>query len=323
MPLASAWLHTIDPYTVKLWDGGPIRWYGLAYLVGFFLAFLLIKRVARVGQSPLEPGRASDLVITLAIGIVVGGRVGYAAFYSPSLFGFTASFPYWNLLDFSGGGMASHGGMIGGCVAAWWFAWRHKLSKLHIVDLLAFGAPLGLFFGRVANFINGELFGRRVSADFPLAVRFPQEAFESPAVYDALITAYGGPLPRNWLDLLQAGDTALRQGALVAVPARHPSQLYAATLEGLIVFAVLAVLWWKPRRAGVIGGAFGVAYALMRLVNENFRQPDAHLGEQALGLTRGQWLSVPLLVAGLTLIVIACVKKTPRLGGWRRAAEPS
>ncbi|MEO1235265.1 MAG: prolipoprotein diacylglyceryl transferase [Planctomycetota bacterium] len=321
-PALAAWLHTIDPYAVKLWDGGPIRWYGLSYLAGFLLAFLLIKRVTRVGVSTLDPARAADLVITLAIGIVVGGRLGYVAFYQPSLlWQFGDSIPWWGLLDLQGGGMASHGGMLGGIAATWWFARKHKQSWPFMLDLMAFAAPLGLFCGRVANFVNGELIGRRCPPEFPLAVRFPQEAFDSDETYFALQDAFGRELPRNWLDLLQSGNEALRQAAIEVLPTRHPSQLYAATLEGLVVFLVLAIIWIKPRRAGTIGGAFCVTYAVMRLVNENFRQPDTHLGLQALGLSRGQWLSVPLLLLGFVLIALAWKFKTPRMGGWRRPRE--
>ncbi|MEO0514592.1 MAG: prolipoprotein diacylglyceryl transferase [Planctomycetota bacterium] len=318
VPLA-AWLHTIDPYAVQLWEGGPIRWYGLSYLAGFLIAFLLVQRVARVGVSTLDPRRAGDLIITFAISIVVGGRLGYVLFYKPHLLTeFSGSLPFWGALDIAGGGMSSHGGMIGGLIGAWWFSFRHQQPTLHTFDLLAFAAPLGLFCGRVANFINGELIGRESAKDFPLAVQFPQEVFETQDMYDAMTTAYGRELPRTWLDMLQSGNEALQQAAMAVLPTRHPSQLYAATLEGLVVFAVLAWLWMKPRRAGTMAGSFGIAYAVMRVINENFRQPDAHLGLQALGLSRGQWLSIPLLLAGVAIVVWAVVRKTPAMGGWRR-----
>ncbi|MBB6429747.1 prolipoprotein diacylglyceryl transferase [Algisphaera agarilytica] len=315
----AAWLHTIDPYAIQLWEGGPIRWYGLSYLVGFLIAYLLVRRVARVGVSTLDYRRAADLIITFAISIVIGGRLGYVVFYKPELLiEFSDSLPYWGVLNIAGGGMSSHGGMIGGLAGAWYFAFRHKQPILHLFDLLAFAAPLGLFCGRVANFINGELFGRVCGKEFPLAVQFPQEAYESQELYNALTQAYGRELPRNWLDLLQSGNEALQQAAIEVLPARHASQLYAGVLEGLVVFAVLALIWLKPKRSGTIAGAFGITYAIMRLINENFREPDAHLGEQLLGLTRGQWLSVPLLLAGVGLVVLAYRLKRPLMGSWRR-----
>ncbi|MEM1028100.1 MAG: prolipoprotein diacylglyceryl transferase [Planctomycetota bacterium] len=359
----AAWLHTIDPYAVQLWEGGPIRWYGVSYLAGFLIAYLLVRRVAKVGNSTLDFRRAGDLIITFAISIVVGGRLGYVLFYKPYLLGeFSSSLPFWGVLDIAGGGMSSHGGMIGGLLGAWWFAYRHRQPVLHTFDLLAFAAPLGLFCGRVANFINGELVGRACAKDFPLAVQFPQEVYDwlpnenngwstvdaitqltplaermgvAAADWQMAVSDYASPddlarIPARSLvnDTLARAISLMQEGTplgqdigelfAVVLPARHPSQLYAATLEGLVVFAVLAVLWIKPKRAGTIAGAFGITYALMRLINENFRQPDAHLGLQALGLSRGQWLSVPLLLVGLGLIVWAYRRKTPVTGGWRR-----
>lgn len=319
MPILAAWLHTIDPYAIQLWEGGPIRWYGLSYLAGFLIAFLLVRRVTRVGVSTLDYRRAGDLIITFALSTVIGGRLGYVLFYKPHLLGeFSGSVPFWGALDIAGGGMSSHGGMIGGLAGAWWFSFRHKQPTLHTFDLLAFAAPLGIFCGRVANFVNGELIGRAAAKDFPLAVQFPQEIFETQDMYDAMTTAYGRELPRNWLDMLQSGNEALQHAAMTVLPTRHPSQLYAATLEGLVVFTVLAILWIKPRRAGTLVGAFGITYAVMRLINENFRQPDAHLGLQAMGLSRGQWLSVPLLLVGVGIVGWTISRKTPLMGGWRR-----
>lgn len=317
IPTLAAWLHTIDPYAVQLWEGGPIRWYGLSYLAGFLIAYLLIRRVARVGISTMPLPKVGDFVIHLAIGGVIGGRLGYVAFYKPHLFiEFSGSFPFWGVFDMMGGGMASHGGMIGGIVGAWWFSLRNKQPLAHTLDLLCFAAPLGLFCGRVANFINGELIGRTCPRDFPLAVQFPQEIYESQDMYDAMTSAYGRELPPHWLDLLQSGNVALQQAAMSVLPTRHPSQLYAGVLEGLVVFAVLALLWLKPRRAGTIAGVFCVTYALMRLINEVFRQPDTHLGLQAWGLSRGQWLSVPLLLLGVGILVWVYRVKTPPMGSW-------
>ena len=321
IPTLAAWLHTLDPYLVVLPGGFPIRWYGLSYLAGFLLAFLLIRRVARVGISTLAPARASDFVIALAIGAVVGGRLGYVLFYRRDLITrLTDELPYWGVLDMGQGGMSSHGGIIGATLACLIFARRHRLPLFHAFDLMAFGAPLGLLCGRIANFINGELIGRRAAADFPLAVQFPQEVYDDPALVRDLTIEYGRELPRNWLELLQGGNETLQAAAAAVLPTRHPSQLYAGLTEGVTVFLVLALLWVAPRRAGTIAGAFGITYALMRLVNEHFRLPDSHLGFQALGLTRGQWLSVPLLAVGVAILVWAHVKRHPVMGSWRRGS---
>ncbi len=259
-------------------------------------------------------------MISLAIGAVVGGRLGYVVFYRRDLVTqFTpGDFPYWGVIDMGEGGMASHGGMIGVAVASLLFARRHGLPIFHAFDLTAFGAPLGLLCGRIANFINGELIGRECKPDFPLAVQFPQEVARDPVLWAEMTIAYGRPLPRNWLELLQSGNEALQQAAAAVVPTRYPSQLFAGLTEGVVVFVVLALLWRRPRRAGTLAGAFAITYGLMRMANELFRMPDEHLGLQALGLSRGQWLSVPLILAGVAILVWASVKGLPAMGSWRR-----
>jgi len=322
-PLLAAWLHTIDPYFVQLWAGGPVRWYGVSYLVGFFLGFLLIHRVCRVGVSPLSAKRAADLVIAVALGAMAGGRLGYAAFYRPDLFTMvTDGFPWWGVLDMLHGGMSSHGGMIGAVAGGAWFAWRNRQNPLYMVDLLAFGAPLGLACGRIANFINGELLGRTCDPGFPLAVQFPQEILERPELLARFETALGAAAPADVLHRIQSGSATLAAAAAQVLPTRHPSQLYAAALEGLVVALVLLVVWAKPRRAGTAAGAFGLAYAAARIGGETWRLPDAYLPEQWLGLSRGQWLSIPLAATGLGLILFAQWRKTARVGGWRPASVP-
>lgn len=318
------WVHSIDPYAI-----GPVRWYGLAYLAGFMVAYFLIRRVLARNESSIPHARAGDLVAALAIGAVVGGRLGYIVFYQPSLlWTFSDELPFWNAIAINRGGMASHGGMIGVILAGWWFARRHGASFLHVTDLAAFAAPLGLFFGRVANFVNGELYGRPVDASFPLAVKFPQElqswsGARLQGALDAVATKTG--LASSVDDILariQSGDAAVAVAIAPVLTPRHPSQLYEAVLEGLLVFAVLAWLWRKPRRSGVIAAAFAMVYGVVRIIGEQFRLPDAPLFDLgALELTRGQLLSVALLVGGI-LVFIASRKgdATTRLGGWSRRA---
>ena len=323
----AVWLHDIDPYAIKLWDGGPIRWYGLSYLLGFAIAYLLIRRVARVGNNSMPAKRVADLVVALAIGIVIGGRLGYVFFYRPALlWDFSAAVPFWGVLAINKGGMASHGGMIGGIVAAVLFARRHQQPIMHLLDLLAFATPLGLFFGRIANFVNGELFGRPCDPDFPLAVKFPQELADWTAdelnylagqlkldavSYDSLIS--------HVLDRIQAGDQLIINTVQPLLTPRHPSQLYAAVLEGLVVFAILLFAWRRPRKPGTIGGLFCISYALMRIVNECFRMPDTHLLNcefAVFGITRGQWLSVLLFIFGLIILWFAQSARTSPMGGY-------
>lgn len=319
-----AWVHSIDPYAL-----GPVRWYGLAYVAGFIVGYLLIRRVLARGATGISVARAGDLVAALAIGAVVGGRFGYIIFYQPSLlWTLSDEVPFWNALAINKGGMASHGGMIGVIAAAWWFARRHGASFLHVADLAAFAAPLGLFFGRVANFVNGELYGRPVDASFPLAVRFPQELHSwsgsrLQGAFDAVATKTGAAHSvDDILARIQAGDTAVATALGPLLTPRHPSQLYEAVLEGLLVFTVLAWLWHKPRRPGVIAAAFAMVYAVVRIIGEQFRLPDAPLFELgALELTRGQLLSLALLVGGMLVFVVSTKRETTtRLGGWSKRA---
>lgn len=319
-----AWVHSIDPYAI-----GPIRWYGLAYVAGFVVGYLLIRRVLARGESSIPHARAGDLVSALAIGAVVGGRLGYIAFYQPSLlWTFSDELPFWNALAINKGGMASHGGMIGVVLAGLWFARRNGASFLHVADLAAFAAPLGLFFGRLANFVNGELYGRPVDESFPLAVKFPQElqswsGLRLQGALDAVATKTGiGASVDDLLARIQAGDAAVAAAVAPLLTPRHPSQLYEAVLEGLLVFAVLAWLWREPRRSGVIAAAFAMVYGVVRIVGEQFRLPDAPLFKLgALELTRGQLLSIALLVSGVLVFVVSRKRgATTRVGGWSKRA---
>lgn len=322
-----AWLHDLDPYALRLWGDFGIRWYGLSYLVGFFLGYLLVKRVAKVGVSTLKPEHAGDLIVSLAIGIVVGGRLGYCLFYRPELFvTFYGHLPFWGVLAINEGGMASHGGMIGGIGAAWYYARRHGHDLPYLLDLFAFGAPLGLFFGRLANFWNGELLGRAVADDawLPWAVKFPQELWDRPqAAYEAMAVT-GLDSVGAIIQAIQDGDQ--RVGALVEpiLLPRHPSQLYAAVMEGLIVFGVLLWVWRLPRKPGIVGSCFALSYGLMRILDEFFRRPDMHLLEAEfalLGITRGQWLSVLLIAVGVWGVWWSRRRATEPMGSWRAAAE--
>ncbi|WP_428387587.1 prolipoprotein diacylglyceryl transferase [Mucisphaera sp.] len=325
-------LHTLDPIAFTIPGIGlPIRWYGLAYLTGFLLAFILVRRVLTVGRSPLKPDLAADLIIHIALGLVAGGRVGYVLFYKPHLLlEFTAEPPFWSLIAINRGGMSSHGGMLGAIFAAWLFARRNSVPLRHILDLAAFSAPLGIFLGRVANYIGGELYGRATSADFRWATRFPQELLDFSAEQLAPLMAQAPDLgnePLLWayraIDRVQKNDPRIIEIVEPALTPRHPSQLYAATLEGLVLFAVLAAAWLKPRKPGFIAGLFCCTYAIARIINEQFRMPDAHLLNSeyaALGITRGQWLSALLFLLGLYLIRQAHRCSNEPLGSWVKQA---
>lgn len=329
LPTLAAYVHNIDPYALQITPSFGLRWYGLSYVFGFFLGFLLILRVAKAGVSSVPPERVVDLVVTLAVGIVAGGRLGYCLFYRPELlWQFESSFPYWGLFAVNQGGMASHGGILGGIAASWWFAFRHGHRWTHILDLMAFGAPLGLFFGRIANFINGELYGRPCSPDFALAVKFPQELYEADertlnSLQSQLSPFFPGRMSGDWIGLtiekIQAGNQQITTIVEPLLIARHPSQLYAALSEGLVTFIVLAILYRKPVKPGTIAAGFCITYGLMRIFNEFFRMPDAHLLDSefaAVGITRGQWLSVLLVLLGVGIIIWTRYSKLPKEGGW-------
>ena len=241
---------------------GPlaVRWYALAYITGILLgwqyAVYLVKRPPYI----MEREALDDFIVWVTVGIIVGGRLGYVLFYKPGYYIYNPL----EILYLWRGGMSFHGGMLGVIAAIILFARQRGVSMFALGDIVSAVVPIGLFFGRVANFINGELFGR--VTDVPWAMVFP----------------HGGPEPR------------------------HPSQLYQAGLEGLALFAVLAVLAQRVdirRRPGFIGGAFLCGYAIARIIGEFFREPDAHLGYILGPITMGQVLSLPMLVAGIWLIV--------------------
>jgi len=331
----AAWLHNLSPILIEL-GPLPIRWYGLSYLAGFFVAYLMVRRVCRVGVSTLKPEHAADLVVAVAIGLVLGGRLGYILLYKPQmLWEFSSTLPYWSVLAINKGGMASHGGMIGGLLGCLYYAKRYHHEFWYLTDLFAFTAPLGVFFGRVANFINGELLGRPCDPGFPLAVKFPQELLDANPhklgeVFSALpppgSIVPGLPAWDRWtvIDLIQQGNAVVSKAVEPLLTPRHPSQLYAAVMEGLVVLAVLAAVWFKPRKPGVVTGLFAMVYAVMRITDEFFRMPDAFLMDKEFAMyhvTRGQWLSGLLFIAGAILLTLSLKRKSTPMGGWLPAAN--
>ena len=254
-----------DPIAVQ---AGPlaVHWYGLMYLIGFTLFYLLGLYRCRQEWRGITKANLEDLLFVGMVGVIVGGRLGFVLLYQPEYY-LTHPleiFAVWQ------GGMSAHGGFIGVILALFYFAWRNKKSILTVGDFVAPLVPLGFFFGRLGNFINGELWGRVASADLPWSMIFPQ-----------------------------AGD---------GVP-RHASQLYEATLEGLVLFFVVWIYSIKKRPAGAVSGLFLFGYGLARFVVEFFREPDSYLGLQALDLSRGQWLSLPMIIIGAGLWIWACRRK--------------
>jgi phosphatidylglycerol:prolipoprotein diacylglycerol transferase len=269
MPLHVIPFPAFDPVLISL---GPvaIRWYALAYIVGILLGWLYARTIIKReklwgGPPPMTATDYDDFVLWVTLGIILGGRIGYVLFYNPSYF---AENPLESVALWKGG-MSFHGGFLGCVLAVVLFARHRGLSILSLGDVTCAAGTIGIFLGRIANFINGELWGR--PSDVPWAMVFPG----------------GGPLPR------------------------HPSQLYEALLEGVVLFVALTMLIHRGalKRPGFLIGAFAFGYGIARSVCEFFREPDVQLGFLWGGLTMGMLLSVPLILAGLALMAVAMRRK--------------
>ena len=218
--------------------------------------------------------------------------------------------------------------ILGFILAMLVFARRRGHSWAHLMDLGAFACPIGLGFGRIANFINGELYGRPCAPDFPLAVLFPRELAERSEVDLQSLAPLLPPLPPSRqtsledqiLRAIQEGNTQVIEAVTPLLTPRHPSQLYEALLEGLVVFLVLALIWMRPRRPLVVGGSFLAVYGVMRIGAEFFREPDEGI-PLVMNLSRGQWLSIPLVLAGLVIALLATRQKVAPMGGWLKGEQ--
>ncbi|MBS0189187.1 MAG: prolipoprotein diacylglyceryl transferase [Planctomycetes bacterium] len=357
-----AWLHDLSPFALQISDGFGLRWYGLSYAAGFAAAYFLLRALAKRQLILIPVDRVADAMTWLILGVVVGGRLGYAIFYEPKLFvTFSSSFPWWSLFTLNKGGMASHGGIVGVIIASWWISrgFRDESGQIvgrssvrHVLDVMALICPPGLFFGRLANFVNGELLGKIVAMPGEKgpwwSVQFPQEILSSPMskgghrppltatqehALDELLLRHALPTDGfeqaydRVLTLLQKGGEAGRRiGAELSplISYRHPSQLYQAFAEGLVLWCVLLFIWRKPRAQGVVASWFLIVYGALRILTEFWRLPDAQLAVQrVLGLSRGQWLSVLMVIAGVVMLawVLALARRQnpPELiGGWAK-----
>ncbi|MFZ0424211.1 MAG: prolipoprotein diacylglyceryl transferase [Xanthobacteraceae bacterium] len=266
---------SIDPILISI---GPlaVRWYALAYIVGilagwFYARAIVVSERLWGGPAPFTVLDFDDFVVWITLGIILGGRTGYVLFYNLPHF---AANPI-EIVQLWNGGMSFHGGLAGCIVAIVWFARHRGIPVLSLADVTSAVAPIGLFLGRIANFINGELWGR--PTDVPWAMIFPK----------------AGPIPR------------------------HPSQLYEAALEGVVLFIVLAVLvrCGGLKRPGITAGVFALGYGMARTTCELFREPDLQLGFLWGGLTMGMLLSIPLMLAGIALLSVALTREPTRKNG--------
>lgn len=248
---------SIDPVFLTI---GPLefRWYGLMYLVGFLVAYLIISRRSQSSHYPMNHEQTMDFVVWLATGVIIGGRLGYMLFYDTETF---LAHPL-QIFKIWQGGMSFHGGLAGVAVAGYWYARRHAVDFLLLADFVAFAAPVGLGLGRIANFINGELYGRVTT--LPIGVIFP----------------LGGPLPR------------------------HPSQVYEALLEGVVLFVLIRITAKRfPGSVGIPFATFLTGYGVSRFLVELVREPDRQLGLLFNCISMGQLLSLPLIICGVLLFV--------------------
>jgi phosphatidylglycerol:prolipoprotein diacylglycerol transferase len=307
----------MDPVALDLPGPIDVRWYGLGYLIAFAAGYYIFRYLAREGFLPLDQEAVSDLIFALIIGTILGGRIGYILFYSFPQFSDNPLriFRIWE------GGLSFHGGLLGVVIGAWWFARTHGVTLLQLGDAISLGVPFGIVAVRLANFINGELFGRVAGPDVPWAMRFPTDPIAL-----RLLGADGLAMRGREQAIERAYESGLWASIQDQVPLRHPSQLYEAALEGvllgLIVWAIYA--WARNREirlpAGTYGAAFLLGYGIFRSIVELFRQPDAQfrspddpLGTVLGPLTMGQTLSMIMVIIGVTLLTRS----------WIKGAEPN
>lgn len=352
----AAWLHTLSPTIWRFSDAFAVRWYGLAYVAGFVVGYFVLLALARRRLVLIPAERVGDAIMWLVLGVLVGGRLGYVTFYDPAAWiTFTKSVPFWEVLAIHRGGMASHGGIVGVVLAAIRISrgWKDpntgeivgRCPPLHVMDTAAVICVFGLFFGRLANFINGELLGRIASPPgIPgpwWSVQYPQElkgirsvapsgeiTFDAPAV--ALTTDQGREL-YSMLSTIGTPDTKLSTKISVLIEhardfapqlkqilsSRHPSQLYQAAAEGIVLGTLLWLIWAKPRKPGVVGMWFLIGYGVLRILTEFVRLPDPQFVHgRLMGLSRGQWLSVAMIIAGFGLLALIRKWGGQPVGGW-------
>lgn len=264
-----------------------LRWYSLAYLAGIVFAYWHTVKAIKLAGAPMAVRHCDDLFFYCTLGVILGGRLGYATFYEPSLFtGWSGDgWVKWELLRLWDGGMSFHGGLIGVTMAFAWVSWRGGLRFLRVADYVAVSVPMGMLLGRLANFVNGELWGRVADEGYAWAMVFPR-----------------------------APD---------ALP-RHPSQLYEAALEGAVVLIIMLLLFWKTSarfRPGLLMGTFAAGLGIGRFIVEYFREPDRQLEYVVVqtGLSMGQWLSIPIIAGGLFFVIRALLRPPLGAGGEAKA----
>ncbi len=365
----NVWVHNLNPFIIQLGDNFGLRWYGMAYMAGFLAGAAVMIFMANRGRRTLSVEQITDFVTYCVLGVMIGGRLGYVFFYSPDLLtsfkahlslmipGTSIGFQtdhFWSAIAVWEGGMASHGGIIGLMVASVLFARKNKLDWLHLGDLTCIGGTIGIFCGRIANFVNGELMGREAPATLPWAVKFPADMHRwlgyEPEKLASIKEAASkiGIAPDQWIEWcnqfrvnsqassqvqgivdrlileVQKNNAAVTDALAQILPPRHPSQIYEALLEGVFLFIVLFLFWKKPRKPGVVGALFLTLYSVVRIIGENFRMPDAHIMTQEFthfGVTRGQVLSFGQFLLSFAFLIWCMRRPADVIAGWGPEAQ--
>jgi phosphatidylglycerol:prolipoprotein diacylglycerol transferase len=309
----ATYIHDLDPIALPIHGNFALRWYGLAYLGGFVAGFFLLRHLARKKLWVLGPDKVADFIAAAAMfGVFLGGRLGYLFLYQlpEDGWGKLLQDPLMVLRVWEGG-MASHGGILGLVIFTWFYSRKYKVSWTGLGDGLCVVAPVGLFFGRMANFINGELYGR-VASGIPWLVKFPLSLAEEPSEVQAQAWAECGEIAPELanatsleaLAKVSRENPAVQEKLAEFLPERHPSQLYEGALEGLFLFAILWIVRLRCPKApdGLLTGLFFVLYAVFRIVAEQFREPDAAL---VGALTKGQFFSLFMVLLGAAFLAHA------------------
>jgi len=369
--LADAYVHGLDPVILPIRGEFAIRWYGVSYLAGFVLAWIMLRFLARRGRIGIRAEEAGDFMFYAVAGVIIGGRMGYVLFYdllrafdtgvTPLLWDFSSQFPFWGVLRVTGGGMSAHGGLLGVIISQYIFARRRRIAYLHVMDFAALATPLGLGLGRVANFINGELWGKELPLDQQGAnapwwsIKYPEQLSflasqgdsdfvkHAPAIAQAAgldPVAFGSHLANyvnvnvlsnesrrlvdRWIaqiiEQVREGNEALEAALQPVLTAYYPSQIFQAIAEGPVLLLFLAMVWLTPRRPGTVSAWFLLAYGVLRIVTELFRQPDEDVALFMGLISRGQLLSALMILGAVVLFGFVRWFDAPRMGGLLRPA---
>lgn len=347
VPIGSMYVHEMSPYILQFSENFGVQWYGFSFMLSFFFAYIFIRWMVYRQRFQLQPLQVGDFVMVSFVGALIGARLGYCLLYDPNLFlMFRNEFPYWGPLAISEGGLSSYGGILGLLVASTIFALRLGVSRLYLYDLIAVTAPVTLFFGRLANFINGELIGRVAPEGSHFAVKFPSEILSWPltavdklkslapvsetlfkmnseawiSTVDQMATDENAKqtVAQALVHVVHSRSTEMVEALTPYLEPRYPVQIYAALAEGLVLFLILFIFWYRPRISGAVSSTFLVLYSMIYFALEQFREPDVHLGLGWLDLTRGQFLSIFAFIIGLVLMFLWGRRETLSVSGWGR-----